>query len=55
VQIPSPTVADRALSDELGTLHGWIGTIFYSVIGLHIPGASWHHIVRHGNTLRRMT
>ena len=55
VQIPSPMVANRALSEQLENLHGWIGTIFYYVIGLHILAASWHHFVRHDNTLQRMT
>jgi cytochrome b561 len=55
VQIPSPMVANRALSEQVENLHGWIGTIFYYVIGLHILAASWHHFVRHDNTLQRMT
>jgi cytochrome b561 len=54
LQIPSPMTANRALSEQLGNVHGWIGTIFYYVIGLHILGALWHHFLRHDNTLRRM-
>lgn len=55
LQIPSPMTANRALSDQLGNIHGWIGTIFYYVIGLHILGALWNHFVRRDDTLRRMT
>jgi len=54
LQIPSPMTADRALSHQIEDIHGWIGTIFYYVIGLHILGALWHHFVRHDDTLRRM-
>lgn len=55
LQIPSPMVADRALSHQLEDIHGTIGTIFYYVIGLHILAALWHHFVRHDDTVRRMT
>ncbi len=55
VHIPSPMAVDRALSHQLEDIHGWIGTIFYYVIGLHILGALWHHIGRRDDTLRRMT
>ncbi len=54
VQIPSPMTADRHLSEQFGNIHGWVGTIFYYVIGLHILGALWHHFVRRDDTLRRM-
>jgi cytochrome b561 len=54
LQIPSPLTANHALREQLGYLHGTIGTIFYYVIGLHIAGALWHHFVRRDNTLRRM-
>ena len=55
LQIPSPMTANKDLSEQLGNIHGWIGTIFYYVIGLHILGALWHHFVRHDDTLKRMT
>lgn len=55
LQIPSPMTADKDLSEQLGNIHGWIGTIFYYVIGLHILAALWHHFGRHDDTLRRMT
>jgi cytochrome b561 len=55
LQIPSPLTANKELSEQLGNIHGWIGTIFYYVIGLHIVGALWHHFVRRDDTLRRMT
>ncbi|MEO6138071.1 MAG: cytochrome b [Luteimonas sp.] len=54
LQIPSPLTPNRALREQLGHLHGTIGTVFYYVIGLHIAGALWHHFVRRDNTLRRM-
>jgi cytochrome b561 len=55
LQIPSPMTANKDLSEQFGNIHGWIGTIFYYVIGLHILGALWHHYGRHDDTLRRMT
>jgi len=55
LHIPSPFAPDHALGERLGDIHGWIGTVFYFVIGLHIAAALWHHFVRHDDTLRRMT
>jgi cytochrome b561 len=54
LQIPSPMAADHALHESFEDIHGWIGTAFYYVIGLHIAGALWHHSMRKDNTLRRM-
>ena len=54
LHIPSPMTANHDLSEQLGNIHGWVGTIFYYVIGLHILGALWHHFVRRDDTLRRM-
>jgi cytochrome b561 len=45
---------DRAFSHQLEDIHGWIGTIFYWVIGLHILAALWHHYIRKDDTLKRM-
>ena len=45
---------DRALSHQLESIHGTIGTVFYWIIGLHILAALWHHYIRRDNTLRRM-
>jgi cytochrome b561 len=54
LQVPSPMARDHALHEQLGQIHGTIGTIFYYVIGLHIAAALWHHFFRRDNTLRRM-
>jgi cytochrome b561 len=54
IEIPSPLARNRDLSELLEDTHGWIGTIFYYVIGLHIASALWHHFFRRDNTLRRM-
>lgn len=48
-------VADRQLAHRWEDIHGDVGTVFYYVIGLHILGVLWHHLVRKDNTLRRMT
>ena len=53
-KIPSPMTPNHDLHEQLENIHGWIGTIFYYVIGLHILGALWHHFVRHDDTLRRI-
>ncbi len=55
IQLPSPLTENHDLHEQLGSIHGWVGTVFYYVIGLHIAGALWHHAVRHDNTLRRIT
>jgi cytochrome b561 len=55
LQLPSPLSENHDLHEQLETIHGWIGTVFYYVIGLHIAGALWHHFFRHDNTLRRIT
>ena len=55
LQLPSPLSENDGLHEQLEGIHGWIGTIFYYVIGLHIVGALWHHFFRHDNTLRRIT
>jgi cytochrome b561 len=55
LEIPSPMTGDRTFSHQLEDIHGWIGTMFYYVIGLHIVAAAWHHFVRRDNALRRMT
>ncbi len=54
LQIPSPLTRNHDLHEQIGHLHGTIGTIFYWVIGLHIAAALWHHFLRRDNTLRRM-
>jgi cytochrome b561 len=55
LMIPSPLAENHDLHEQLEDIHGYIGTIFYFVIGLHIVGAFWHHFGRHDTTLRRMT
>lgn len=54
LEIPSPLLEDRALSQRFEDIHAWIGTIFYYVIGLHVLSAGWHHFLRRDDTLRRM-
>ena len=54
LMIPSPLAENHDLHEQLEDIHGYIGTIFYYVIGLHIAGALWHHYLRRDNTLRRM-
>jgi cytochrome b561 len=54
LQLPSPLAENHDLHEKLEDIHGWIGTIFYYVIGLHIAGALWHHFVRKDSTLRRI-
>jgi cytochrome b561 len=55
LQLPSPLAENHDLHEQFETVHGWLGQIFYYVIGLHIVGALWHHFVRHDTTLRRIT
>jgi cytochrome b561 len=55
LMLPSPLAENHDLHEQLEDIHGWIGTVFYFVIGLHIVGAFWHHFFRHDTTLRRMT
>ncbi|MEO7251773.1 MAG: cytochrome b [Arenimonas sp.] len=54
LEMPSPLTENHDLHEQLEGIHGWIGTVFYYVMGLHIAGALWHHFVRHDSTLRRI-
>jgi cytochrome b561 len=54
LQLPSPLAENHDLHEQLEGVHEWIGEAFYYVIGLHIAGALWHHLVRKDSTLRRM-
>lgn len=54
LELPSPLPRDPALHESMEEVHGWVGTIFYYVIGLHILAALWHHFVRRDDALRRM-
>ena len=54
LEIPSPLAENHAMHEKLEDIHGWIGQVFYFVIGLHIAGALWHHFVRRDTTLRRI-
>ncbi len=54
LQLPSPLTKSHDLAEQIETIHGWIGTVFYYVIGLHIAAALWHHFYRRDNTLKRM-
>jgi len=55
LMLPSPLAENHDLHEQIEDIHGWIGTVFYFVIGLHIVGALWHHFIRKDTTLRRMT
>lgn len=52
--LPAPLAPDEELAHALEDLHGGIGEAFYWVIGLHVLGALYHHLVRRDDTLRRM-
>ncbi len=54
LELPSPLTKSHDLAEQIEEIHGWIGTVFYYVIGLHIAAALWHHFYRHDSTLKRM-
>ena len=53
-QVPLLIGRDKALYDSLKGIHERIGTIGYSLIGLHATAALFHHYMMHDNTLLRM-
>lgn len=54
LRIPGLPTEHKALSDTLKSVHVWLGTAFYWVIGLHIVAALYHALFRRDNVLRRM-
>lgn len=46
---------NRALSDRLYELHGWIGLALAALIALHIAAVIYHQFIRKDNLLARMT
>ncbi|MEO8160289.1 MAG: cytochrome b [Arenimonas sp.] len=54
LMLPSPLTENHDLHEQIEDIHKLLGTAFYYVIGLHVAGALWHHLVRRDSTLRRM-
>ncbi|MFT3808069.1 cytochrome b [Arenimonas sp.] len=54
LEIPALIAENHDLHEQLEDLHEGLGEIFYWVIGLHIAGAIFHHLLRRDDTLRRM-
>jgi cytochrome b561 len=53
-QLPSLTLENRDLADQIKDLHETIGSIGYFLIGAHALAALYHHYVLRDNTLLRM-
>jgi cytochrome b561 len=52
--LPALLPADEALAHTLEDVHGFIGSTFYWIIGLHVLASAYHHLVRRDDTLKRM-
>jgi cytochrome b561 len=52
--LPPIDPGNKALSHQIGGLHGTIGWLIVALVGLHATAALWHHYVRGDGVLRRM-
>ena len=54
ITLPSIWTEDRALSDQLFSIHELIGIAIAALLAAHIAGALYHHFVRKDRVLIRM-
>jgi cytochrome b561 len=54
ITLPSIWTEDRALSDQLFSIHQLIGIAIACLVAAHIAGALYHHFVRKDRVLMRM-
>jgi cytochrome b561 len=45
---------NRAIFHPTEEVHGYLAYTLFSLIGIHVLAALWHHFVRHDDILRRM-
>ena len=53
-QINPHVKADRNIFHPTEDIHGYLAYALFTLIGLHLLGALWHHFVRHDRVLLRM-
>jgi cytochrome b561 len=54
LELPALVAENKALADEIKTVHKTVGKAAYFLIGAHAVAALFHHYIRRDNTLRRM-
>jgi cytochrome b561 len=54
LELPALIGENKALADEIETIHKTVGKAAYFLIGAHALAALFHHYIRRDNTLRRM-
>lgn len=54
IGLPPIVAPDKAVAEQVETVHQTIGVIGYWLIGLHAAAALFHHLVLKDGTLRRM-
>jgi cytochrome b561 len=53
-ELPRIWTENRALSDQLFVLHGWLAMTITCLLGAHVAAALFHHFVRKDRVLMRM-
>lgn len=53
-ELPPIVAENRALSEQLFTVHRWLGFLIAGLVCLHIGGALFHQLVRRDRVLMRM-
>lgn len=54
VELPPVWPENRAFSEQLFAVHGWIGFAMIALLAAHIGGALFHHFIRRDTVLLRM-
>ena len=54
LELPRIMAAGSQLGHDLGDVHGNLAVVLACLVGLHVAGGIYHHVVRRDDTLRRM-
>lgn len=54
LELPALIEANKDLAKQIKEMHELVGTAGYFLIGLHVVGALYHHLIQHDNTLLRI-
>lgn len=54
VEIPDLVGENEALADRLEAVHEWLGRAILALVGVHVLGALYHHLIRRDGLIARM-
>ena len=52
--LPKIMASGSSFGHELGDIHGWLAWATLALVGLHVAGGLYHHLVLKDDTLQRM-